>query len=52
MPEYSVTHPDSVRKTLVDPEVTRTISVITVRGRKHAPAVSAFLRTIRGHKWL
>ncbi len=51
MPEYSVTHPDSVRRPLVDPEVTRTISLITVRGRKHAPAVSAFLRTVRAHKW-
>jgi DNA-binding transcriptional LysR family regulator len=52
MPEYSVTHPDSVRRPLVDPEVKRTISLITVRGRKHAPAVSAFLRGVRAHKWL
>jgi DNA-binding transcriptional LysR family regulator len=51
MPEYSVTHPDSVRRPLVDPEVKRTISLITVRGRKYAPAVSAFLRGVRAHKW-
>jgi DNA-binding transcriptional LysR family regulator len=51
MPEYSVTHPDSVRRPLVDPEVKRTISLITVPGRKHSPAVAAFIRTVRGHKW-
>ena len=37
MPEFSVTHSDSVRRPLVDPEVTRTISLITVPGRKHSP---------------
>jgi DNA-binding transcriptional LysR family regulator len=51
MPEYSVTHPDSVRRPLVDPEVKRTISLITVPGRKHSPAVAAFIRTVRSHKW-
>jgi DNA-binding transcriptional LysR family regulator len=51
MPEYSVTHPDSIRRPLVDPEVKRTISLITVRGRKQAPAIAAFLRAVRAHKW-
>jgi DNA-binding transcriptional LysR family regulator len=51
MPEYSVTHPDSVRRPLVEPEVKRTISLITVPGRKHSPAVAAFIRTVRNHKW-
>ncbi len=51
MPEYSVTHPDSVSRPLVEPAVKRTISLITVRGRKHSPAVAAFIRTIRAHKW-
>ena len=51
MPEYSVTHPDSIRRPLVDPTVERTISLITVPGRKHSPAVAAFIRTIRTHTW-
>lgn len=51
MPEYAVTRPDSIRRPLVDPEVQRTISLITVRGRKHSPAVAAFIRTVRTHKW-
>jgi DNA-binding transcriptional LysR family regulator len=51
MPEYSVTHPDSTQRPLVDPAVDRTISLITVPGRKHSPAVAAFIRTVRTHKW-
>ena len=51
MPEFSVTHPDSIRRPLVEPAVKRTISLITVRGRKYSPAVAAFIRTVRQHKW-
>jgi DNA-binding transcriptional LysR family regulator len=51
MPEFSVTHPDSIRRPLVEPEVTRTVSLVTVRGRKYSPAVAAFIRTVRQHKW-
>jgi len=51
MPEYSVTHPDNIRRPLVDPAVKRTISLVTVPGRKHSPAVAAFIRTVRTHKW-
>ncbi len=51
MPEFAVTHPDSIRRPLVDPAVKRTISLVTVRGRKHSPAVVAFVRAVRAHKW-
>jgi DNA-binding transcriptional LysR family regulator len=51
MPEFSVTHPQSVRRPLVDPAVERTISLITVSGRRHSPAVAAFVRTICSHRW-
>jgi DNA-binding transcriptional LysR family regulator len=51
MPEFSVTHPKSIRRPLVDPAVERTISLITVSGRRHSPAVAAFVRTIRSHRW-
>ena len=51
MPEFSVTHPESVCRPLVDPAVERTISLITVSGRRHSPAVAAFVRTIRSHRW-
>ena len=51
MPEYSVTHPDTVRRPLVDPAVERKISLITIPGRRHSPAVSAFVQAIRAHRW-
>jgi DNA-binding transcriptional LysR family regulator len=51
MPEYSVTHPASIHRPLIDPVVERTISLITVPGRKHSPAVAAFVRHIRAYRW-
>jgi len=51
MPEFSVTHPDSIRRPLVEPAVKRTISLITVPGRKHSPAIASFIRSVRSYKW-
>jgi DNA-binding transcriptional LysR family regulator len=51
MPEYSVTHPDCVRRPLVDPAVKRTISLITIPGRRHSPAAAAFVSAVRAYKW-
>jgi len=51
MPEFSITNPAIVWRPLVDPAVTRTISLITVPGRKHSPAVAAFVRAVRTYKW-
>ena len=52
VPEYSITYPDSVRRPLIDPQVERTISLVSVPGRRHPPAVSAFVRAARSHRWL
>ena len=51
MPEFSVTHPDSIRRPLVDPAIQRTISLVTVRGRKHSPVMASFIRVVRGYEW-
>jgi DNA-binding transcriptional LysR family regulator len=51
-PEYSVTEPDLCWRPLVDPEFSRTINLVTVRGRPHSPAVGAFVREARAHKWI
>ena len=50
-PELSVTDPGLVTRRLVDPEFVRTISLITVRGRPHSPAVGAFVQQARSFKW-
>jgi DNA-binding transcriptional LysR family regulator len=50
-PEYSVTEPELVWRPLHDPEFTRTINLVTVRGRPHSPAVGAFVRRAKAHAW-
>ena len=51
MPEYAITNPHGISRPLAEPAVERTISLITVPGHKHSPAVAAFLRAVRGHRW-
>ena len=50
-PELSVTDPALVTREQFDPEFTRTVRLLTVRGRPHAPAVGAFLQQARSFPW-
>jgi DNA-binding transcriptional LysR family regulator len=50
-PEYAVTLPGIEVRPLIEPELVRTINLVTVRGRPHSPAVGAFLRAARMHRW-
>jgi DNA-binding transcriptional LysR family regulator len=50
-PQCAVTIPGLVRRPLVEPEFTRTINLVTVRGRPHSPAVGAFVREVMRRKW-
>jgi DNA-binding transcriptional LysR family regulator len=43
-PECAVTMPGIVKKPLIEPSITRTVNLVTVRGRPHSPAVGAFVR--------
>jgi len=43
MPEHAITLPGLVTRPL-EPELKRTVNVLTVRGRPHAPVVGAFMR--------
>ncbi len=51
IPEFAVTMPGLVVRPLVDPEVVRTISLATVRGRPHSPAVGAFVSECKRYPW-
>ena len=51
LPEYSVLLPGLQTRPLIDPEVTREISLVTVTGRRHSPAVAAFVRAIKAYPW-
>ena len=51
IPEFSVTIPGLLTRPLIEPEVVRTVSLVTVRGRPHSPAVGAFVRTANKQDW-
>lgn len=52
MPQSTAKYPGVVARPLVEPEFWRTVSLVTVRGRPHSPAVGAFIREVMRAKWL
>jgi DNA-binding transcriptional LysR family regulator len=50
-PESCVTDPQLIVRQLVEPSYSRTIYLATVRGRPYSPAVGAFVREARRHRW-
>jgi LysR family transcriptional regulator, hydrogen peroxide-inducible genes activator len=51
MPAHSVNHPGVLGLPLVDPEFWREVNLVTVRGRRHSPAVGAFVREAMRVPW-
>ena len=51
MPECSVTLPNLLQRPLIEPEVSRTISLLSVQGRPHSPATAALLRAAKSFQW-
>jgi LysR family transcriptional regulator, hydrogen peroxide-inducible genes activator len=51
MPAGSVAHDQVVAKPLVDPEIWREVSRVTVRGRPHSSAVGALVREAMRSPW-
>ena len=51
MPEYAVSLPGLVARPLIEPEVSRIVQLVTVRGRRHTPAIGALVREARRHPW-
>jgi hypothetical protein len=51
MPEYSVVTPGLQTRRVIEPEVVREVSVVTVAGRRFSPAVAAFVRAIKAYPW-
>ena len=50
-PEYSPTVPGVMTRPVVDPQVTRTVSLIAMSGRRFSPAVATFVRAIKAYSW-
>lgn len=51
MPEYSVSLPGLIQRSLSDPPVSRTVSMFTMPGRPHTPALSAMMRAAHSFAW-
>jgi DNA-binding transcriptional LysR family regulator len=51
MPEYMVLFPGLPTRVLVEPEVKRTVQLVTVAGRRFSPALDAFVRLAARHDW-
>jgi DNA-binding transcriptional LysR family regulator len=51
MPEYSVVVPGLQTRRVIEPDVVREVSVVTVAGRRFSPAVAAFVRAIKAYPW-
>jgi DNA-binding transcriptional LysR family regulator len=51
VPEFSVALAGLVVRPLIEPEVSRRVHLVTVRGRPHSPAVGAFVHAARRHPW-
>jgi LysR family hydrogen peroxide-inducible transcriptional activator len=53
MPQCSISErPDIVVRPLVEPEFWREVSLVTVRGRPHSPAIGALVREAMRTQWL
>lgn len=50
-PEYSPTVPGVVTRPVIDPEVTRIVSLVAISGRRFSPAVAAFVKAIKAYSW-
>lgn len=51
MPEKCVSHPGVIGRPLVEPEIWRDVSLVTVRGRPHSPALGALVREATRLPW-
>lgn len=51
LPETSARYPGVVARRIVEPEIWRTVNLVTVRGRPHSPAVGAFVREVMRTHW-
>ena len=51
LPEYSVVMPGLQTRPLIEPEVVREVSLVTVAGRRFSPAVATFVRAIKSYGW-
>jgi LysR family transcriptional regulator, hydrogen peroxide-inducible genes activator len=51
IPEYSAVLPGIQTRAVIEPEVWRSVSLVTLAGRRHSPAVATFVKAVRSYKF-
>jgi len=51
MPEYMPMFPAIRSRVVIEPEIAREVSLVTVRGRRHSPALDLLVGMAKGHPW-
>ena len=51
LPEFSPTMPGLHTRRMIEPEVVRPVSLVTVSGRRFSPAVATFVKALKAYKW-
>jgi len=51
MPEFSPVLPGLMTRPYVEPEIKRTVSLVSVSGRRHSPALAAFVKAVKAFEW-
>jgi DNA-binding transcriptional LysR family regulator len=51
LPEFSPVLPGLQTRRVIEPEVRREVSLVTVSGRRFSPAVATFVRALKAYKW-
>lgn len=51
LPEFSPVLPGLHTRRVIEPEVLRDVSLVTVSGRRFSPAIGTFVRALKAYKW-
>ena len=51
LPRSCAEYPGVVVRPITEPEFWRTVNLVTVRGRRHPPAMGAFVREVMRMRW-
>ena len=51
MPEFTAASPGVITRPVVEPEISREVGLLTIAGRRHSPAVAAFVRAAQAYRW-
>jgi DNA-binding transcriptional LysR family regulator len=51
LPQYTPTVPGLATRPLIEPEIEREVSLVSIAGRRFSPAVAGFVRAAKSHPW-